>query len=92
MRRKYTYKLYPGQGYAGLVNGKKFTGFYDERDLEELKDELSELEKQETESHQQINRKREEENNKSFRDKMRELSPKFTAEYEKWLKAKQAVT
>ena len=80
MQRKYTYKLYPGQGYAGLVNGKKFTGFYDERDLEELKDKLSKLENQESQNQQQIKQKQDIENNKSFRDKMRELSPKFTAE------------
>jgi|688.fasta_scaffold375673_3 hypothetical protein len=40
MRYRYTYKYFPGQGYAGFVNNKRFTGFYDERDLDELKAKL----------------------------------------------------
>lgn len=34
---RYYYKYFPGRGYAGFVNGKRFTGFYDERDLNDLK-------------------------------------------------------
>lgn len=37
MKYKYTYRFFPGQGYAGFVNNKRFTGFYDERDLDDLK-------------------------------------------------------
>jgi hypothetical protein len=37
MKYRYYYKHFPGQGYAGFVNGKRFTSFYDERDLNELK-------------------------------------------------------
>ena len=40
MKYNYTYKYFPGQGYKGFVNNKPFTGFYDERDLQELKDRL----------------------------------------------------
>lgn len=40
MQYRYTYKYFPGQGYAGFVNNKRFTGFYDERDLDELKTKL----------------------------------------------------
>lgn len=40
MNYNYVYKYFPGRGYAGFVNSKRFTGFYDERDLNELKDLL----------------------------------------------------
>lgn len=45
MKYNYTYKYFPGQGYKGFVNNKPFTGFYDERDLQELKDRLAEEER-----------------------------------------------
>ena len=50
MQYRYTYKYFPGLGYAGFVNNKRFTGFYDERDLDELKSLLQkEEEKREKE-------------------------------------------
>lgn len=82
---KYSYKLIPGQGYTGLVNGKRFTGVYDERDLEELKQELQRLQKLDTDAIKIKEQKREIENNKSFRDHMREHDPKFTKAYEDFL-------
>jgi len=45
MKYNYTYKHFPGQGYKGFVDNKPFTGFYDERDLQELKDRLEEEER-----------------------------------------------
>jgi hypothetical protein len=82
---KYSYKLIQGQGYVGLVNGKRFTGVYDERDLGELKAELQKLQKLDDESSQVQTQKRETENNKSFREWMRECNPKFTQAYEDFL-------
>lgn len=86
---KYSYKLIPGQGYVGLVNGKRFTGVYDERDLEELKQELQRLQKLETDATRARTQKQEIENNKSFRDRMRDHDPKFTKAYEDFLSKKQ---
>jgi hypothetical protein len=40
MKYNYSYKYFPGRGYAGFVNNKRFTVFYDERDLGELKERL----------------------------------------------------
>jgi len=83
MRYRYTYKYFPGQGYAGLVNGKKFTPFYDERDLEELKSKLQHEEK-----------KREDEakhkpTSFSFRDYLiKHGDPEFVDDYLKYVSKK----
>lgn len=82
---KYSYKLIPGQGYIGLVNGKRFTGVYDERDLEELKQELQRLQKLENDAFKSRSEKQKIEDSKSFRDHMREHDPKFTKAYEDFL-------
>ena len=83
MKYKYTYQLYPGQGYRGLVNGKPFTGFYDERDLSELKDLLQKEEQ----------KRQEEENNKSkplsFREHLiKNADPEFVKDYLEYIKNK----
>jgi hypothetical protein len=83
----YTYKFFPGRGYAGLVNGKIFTGYYDERDLEELKSKLQNLENQTTKDKQE---KQKTEKNKSFREWMRQHNPSFTQKYEEFLAKKNS--
>lgn len=81
---KYTYKYFPGQGYAGFVNNKRFTGFYDERDLDELKQKL-----------QHEERKREEEKKKtssaiSFRDYLiKHGDPEFVKDYLEYVAKKK---
>lgn len=84
MKYKYTYKFFPGQGYRGFVNDKPFTGFYDERDLSELK-ELLQKEEQKRE---------EEEKNKpeplSFREFLiKNGDPEFVKGYLKHLESKK---
>ena len=84
----YTYKFFPGRGYAGLVNGKIFTGYYDERDLEELKNLLQKKEDDYKNKASLSAKKKEEIKNKSFRDYMRDVNPKLAFEYEKWKRGK----
>jgi hypothetical protein len=85
---KYSYKLIPGQGYIGLVNGKRFTGTYDERDLGELKTELQRLQTLEDQSTKAKQEKQSTEQNKPFREWMRQHNPKFTKAYEDFLSKK----
>lgn len=83
MNYNYTYKYFPGQGYRGFVNNKPFTGFYDERDLPELKDLLSREER----------KREEEEKNKpeplSFREYLiKHADPEFVKDYLEYLASK----
>lgn len=82
---KYSYKLLPGQGYVGLVNGKRFTGIYDERDVQELKNELQRLQELDIQASKKRQQKQASEQNKSFRDRMKEHNPSFAQKYEDFL-------
>jgi hypothetical protein len=85
---KYSYKLIPGQGYVGFVNNKRFTGTYDERDLQELKSYLNKLQELENQSQESKTKQKETNSNKSFREWMVETNPKLASAYEQHLQKK----
>jgi hypothetical protein len=86
MKYNYSYKYFPGRGYAGFVNGKKFTGFYDERDLEELKERLR------TEEDKRENEAKKPQQDLSFRDYLvKHGDPEFVKDYLEYVARKNVV-
>lgn len=83
VKYRYYYKYFPGQGYAGFVNGKRFTSYYDERDLDILKQKLNDEEKKrEQEKHTQPP--------SSFRDYLIKYGdPEFVKDYLEYIAKKK---